>query len=229
MTAQIVTIPLNKEGWNKGDLINNGSLGYSLALYDNKAGIDDWQAQQLLVLSNDEIQETCNWYFDDTNQLRKNVMFDKEYWSKRKKYKAVLASYPQLPNTLPIAKETVQVWIDSDTPIEGSVETDKEFDDWYEQMELNSYPSWKPTVDPQGNLPLNFDKPIDKNYPEEYELTQNEAKEWCQSVQTNQKNIENAAQYWYKHNYGGLSIIKPPYVINAFIAGAEWQKQQNNI
>lgn len=49
-TVSIVTVPLGKKGWNKGDLIDMVSLDYGLALYDNKEGIDDWKAVQLLVL-----------------------------------------------------------------------------------------------------------------------------------------------------------------------------------
>jgi hypothetical protein len=141
-TVQIVTIPLNKEGWSKGDLIDNGSLGYSLAPYDNKAGIDDWQAQQLLVLSDDEIKEG-DWVmaFNPRGELGGGYRYvtkiiDKNYFEDDGKisglssstrchigfYKKVIASYPHIQGTLPISKETVQAWIDAGTPGEGSVE-----------------------------------------------------------------------------------------------------------
>jgi len=159
-TVQIVTIPLGKEGWDKDDLViqHGDKVYWHLTRLGSGTSTEyvDAQAQQLLVLSDDEI-ENCDWYLDDTNQIRKNVVFDKEYWSTRKKYKAVLASYPQLPNTLPISKETVQTWIDSGTPREGSVELKKTIEKSIvnEWNEINtSY------TDPQGNLLLEFGNPL---------------------------------------------------------------------
>ncbi len=41
--------------------------------------------------------------------------------------KRIIASYPQLHNTLPVPKETVQAWIDAGCPNEGSIEEKREF------------------------------------------------------------------------------------------------------
>ena len=59
-TVQIVTMPLNKEGWSHGDLLyDNTCKEYAIAI---QSCIDvDWQAQQLLVLSDDEVKEE-DWY-----------------------------------------------------------------------------------------------------------------------------------------------------------------------
>jgi hypothetical protein len=112
-TVQIVTVPLNKDSWSKGDIIINDEHTF-IAIY-NSEGFGDWQAQQLLVLSDDEIQagdiitdkyKVWKWN-DDCSLLGR---------------KKVIASYPQLEGTLPISKETVQAWIDAGTPEECSVE-----------------------------------------------------------------------------------------------------------
>jgi hypothetical protein len=216
-TVQIVTIPLGKEGWRNEDLIlynpkDGRKSFYMTAVGDGQNNVDEfgdtWQAQQLLVLSNDEIQENCDWYLDDTNQLRKNVVFDKEYWSTRKKYKAVLASYPQLPNTLPISKETVQAWIDSGTPVEGRVETitkDEAKRIWLlcgidGKIDDNDY-NEKPCVGPQGNLLLEFEEEI---HPVEEAI--------LQALEENHLPINDD---FAEGNVAGA------------IFGAEWQKEQN--
>jgi hypothetical protein len=163
-TVQIVTIPLgDKGGYKVDDLIKKPAFEeageseiFLIANHNNSQGI--WQAQQLLVVSNDGITENCNWYIDDKNQLRKNVVFDKEYWEIRKTYKEVIASYPQLEGTLSISKETIEEWINADTPEEGNVE----IDDTIYCSVVNSKVLYGDPIklDPQGNLLLKFDKEI---------------------------------------------------------------------
>jgi hypothetical protein len=68
----------------------------------------------------------------------------------------IVASYPQIPNTLSISKETVQAWIDAGTPGEGSVETD---DTIYVSVVKGKVLYGDPTkLDPQGNLILEFNE-----------------------------------------------------------------------
>lgn len=45
----------------------------------------------LYVISDDEIEEG-DWYIDDTNEIRKSLTSDKEYWNNRKNYKKIIAS-----------------------------------------------------------------------------------------------------------------------------------------
>jgi len=146
-TVQIVTILLDKEGWSKGDLVDNGSLGYSLAPYDNKDGIDDWQAQQLLVLSDDEIKEG-DWFYKPDMKM----VFIAEY-TPYKGCKKIIASYPHIQGTLPISKETVQAWIDAGTPEEGAI---------HEEIYMTSK---NLSVDSQGNLLLEFAQPFKSTMP----------------------------------------------------------------
>jgi len=164
-TVQIITIPLDKEGWNKDDIIlcvdvamsNSENIGtLEIARYDYPAQNPYWEAQRLLVLSDDE---------PNPNQavLVSNVKddFEKLGLPINKGYINIVASYPQLPNSLPISKETVKAWIDSGTPVEGSVLINTEC----------PYPgnnctcvgkckaaTNKPKLDPQGNLLLEFGK-----------------------------------------------------------------------
>ncbi len=197
-TVQIVTLPLNKEGWNKGDIVefitNSLKRDVVIAKVDcfDEFSISispNYKNLQLLVLSDDEIQEGDCWINTNSGHI------DNEWeLNMHPMYKKIIASYPQLEGTLPISKETVQNWIDASTPEEGSVTIDKEFDDWYELMELKSYPNWKPVVDTKGNLLLEFGNQIDRNYPEEYELTQEDAKEWCESIQPSVDPIEEAVE-----------------------------------
>jgi len=60
-TVQIITIPLNKEGWNKDDLvIQHGDKVYWHLTRLGSGTVTDYvdaQAQQLLVLSDEEIKE----------------------------------------------------------------------------------------------------------------------------------------------------------------------------
>ena len=119
MTVEIVVIPLDKQGWNRGDLIDQKSLGFGLGLYDNKSGIDDWQAQQLLVLSDDEIKVNNMAFNPDLNCVFTRIYADIPV---KKGCKKIIASYPHIEGTLPVSKKTIQTWIDAGCPNEGSVE-----------------------------------------------------------------------------------------------------------
>jgi hypothetical protein len=135
-TVQIITVPLFKKGWSKGDIINDGKFT-SIGIYSSE-GFGNWQAQQLLVLSADEIQEGDNVLVNkNTIQTAEkygsvigyttadNVAF--KYFNPRedrpKKDFKIIASYPQLEGTLSISKETIQEWINAGTPGEGTVDT----------------------------------------------------------------------------------------------------------
>ena len=165
-TVQIVSIPINKQGFSINDLIKKPSLDaadeverWKISYYGMSTGI--WKAQQLLVLSDDEIQEKDKNCFSEMD-LAEGIH---ECFSKKTcidlKCKKIIASYPQLEGTLPISKETVQAWIDSGTPGEGSVTmlSRRKRD---VAITINSLESdWKEYVvdtDPQGNLLLEFDK-----------------------------------------------------------------------
>ena len=200
-TVQIVTIPLDKKGWSKDELLKHiikdttqySQVGdYKLINGGNCLNVKCWQAQQLLVLSDDEVS------ISDINKIVKypfgigktiehegsrgievecitctlennpyNVIFGTKARFSDIDVEKIIASYPHIEGTLPISKETVQAWIDASTPEEGSVTIDKEFDDWYELMELKSYPNWKPVVDTKGNLLLEFGEKDEDYYDED--------------------------------------------------------------
>jgi hypothetical protein len=226
-TVSVVTVPLSKKGWNEGDLINNGSLGGSLASYNNKEGIDDWKSVQLLVLSDDEITENDMVFyshFGDNITIKANKE-DLNILNKDDFYKKIIASYPQLEGTLPIYKETVEQWINKGRPDSATIE-----------METQTFPEENNQVvtfeklDNNGNLLIEFESFIDLDYPEEYELTQDEAKEWCDAI--NKETVENAANKWInsfyqkekEYNKVGRNKCSPRL---GFITGAEWQKEQS--
>jgi hypothetical protein len=228
-TVQIVTIPLNKEGWSKGDLIKLiagtpylGGSYFALAGRYIKEKATNYQRQQLLVLSDDEIQKgdvrllpkehSMGRIWKIANDLRNNTfrmrasdgacqIYHRETLINGTEYGKIIASYPQLEGTLPISKETVQAWIDSGTPGEGSIK--------YAEIEPN-----KLLGDSDGNLLLEFGNQIDRNYPEEYELTQDDAKEWCESIKPpipTDEEIEKKATDKYpiieEENYGNVIVI----------------------
>jgi hypothetical protein len=158
-TVQIVTIPLNKEGWGKGDICSHTLTSidkkYLIAANDNPDG-ENGRAQQLLVLSDDEIQEGDLVYNTLSNEIYNLFGIYRKYPVNPEFIFKIVASYPQLEGTLPISKETVQAWIDSGTPGEGSVENhpylirngdNTVFDDF--------------NVDTQGNLLLEFGEKIE--------------------------------------------------------------------
>ena len=199
--VQIVTIPLDKKGWDKDDLIklihgtNIYKYPFALAKRDIDFEVINWQTQQFLVLDDNE-PKISDWVLYSTDADNKmsgstcpsrlcRLVAIKEdenndspngkiYIAKTNsgyvntiyldKLSKIIASYPQLEGTLPISKETVQAWIDAGTPGEGHTNIDEDYDDWYEQMELTSYPSWKPKLDTQGKLSLGFNDidPIEK-------------------------------------------------------------------
>jgi hypothetical protein len=169
--VQIVTIPLNKDGWNNGDIIINTSQKKPIAsltsasfgkFVADELMKDTWKAQQLLVLSNDAMREK-DWIFCN---LKNNVNSNKLIRTLTTRYfiqggwKKVIASYPQLEGTLPLSKETIQQWIDNGTPEEGSVDfqlvrpCDLRDDQHREEDKLLTYFN----IDSQGNLILEFDK-----------------------------------------------------------------------
>ena len=139
-TVQIATIPLSKLDYSENDIIYEVTGNYLIATKQKEFG--SWQPQQLLVLSDDKIQVEDFIY--RTNELE--VANDEWNGNKHHQWKKVIASYPQLPNILPISKETIQQWIDSGTPGEGIVS---------EEIYITSK---KLFVNTQGNLLLEFDK-----------------------------------------------------------------------
>lgn len=161
-TVQIVTIPLNKKGWSKDDLIKLtagipylGSSYFALAGRSIKEEVTNYQTQQLLVLSDDNTKDVlCLWddnVIDICLENNENV----EYGNPKK----IIASYPQLPGTLPISKETVQAWIDSGTPEEGTVNL---IEGHYIPSTYDQPDNWvdfdipRSEVDTKGNLLLKF-------------------------------------------------------------------------
>jgi hypothetical protein len=164
-TVQIVTIPLNKKGWSKDELLKHilkdntqySQVGdYKLINGGNSLNAKCWQPQQLLVLSDDEVELgdigkivkypfgigktiehggnhgieveciTCTMFYNPNNVTAGT----KGRFSPDDVYQ-IIASYPQIEGTLPISKETVQAWIDKGTPEEGSVEMEIDCQAYY--------------------------------------------------------------------------------------------------
>ena len=157
-TVQIVTIPLDKKGFATGDickcikpLLDGDSIGETTIATHTAENEHNpyWQAQQLLVLSDDEI-------FSDDKIYRNGELSDaNDEWNGEThiEWKKVIASYLHIEGTLPISKETVQAWIDAGTPEEGVVE--KLSYSAVNNDDINKLPSLL-KIDTQSNLLLSF-------------------------------------------------------------------------
>jgi hypothetical protein len=195
---QVITIPHYKSGWDKDNLLKDDDNNFKLVNYTRNTNVEDWQAQQLLVLSDDVIELGNQCISKNFKHLYLVTDEDTADIANTLSCFKIIASYPQLEGTLPLSKETIQQWIDNGTPGEGSVDVgnfytgsyihkcrtcDKEYvgdKRWYWCKECSEK---EIITDSQGNLILGFDKnyEIDLDYPEE-ELTNEEAKEWCESI-----------------------------------------------
>lgn len=145
-TVQIVIIPLEKEGWSEDDLVK-GPRGFCIIPY--KQSLPDWQAQQLLVLSDDEIQDNDFILFDNMVwKVHDKKQWEIDTWETAKK---VEASYPHIERTLPISKETVQAWIDAGTPGEVELIVYGTFD---------GTDSTRPFLNPDNTINLDFGKDV---------------------------------------------------------------------
>jgi hypothetical protein len=142
-TVQIVTIPLNKEGWSKRDLVKTiyNDAFFEIAVYDNCLS-SEGTGYQFLVLSDDELHNN-EVYYDTILKAWGRTPYMGETTDVCKK---VIASYPQLEGTLPISKETVQAWIDAGTPLE---------------VTLKEALRGSMCLDPQGDLLLEFGEKIE--------------------------------------------------------------------
>lgn len=156
-TVQIVTIPLDKEGWSKNDIVMmSGTIQFPI--YAMESDIDDCQAQQLLVLSDDDVQ------VGDVYEYHGSVAkYESDTHAKHPHFRNVIASYPHIDGTLPISKKTVQAWIDSGTPEGGSIEIKHKstgrntigITPAGEPIKMNSFIE-TPKLDSQGNLLVEF-------------------------------------------------------------------------
>jgi hypothetical protein len=126
-TVQIVTVFLNEVS----KIATNDRTGkYELAknetIFDNDT---EYTPQQLLVLSNDEIQEGdwCTLLDSFGNVVMGNPAqyFPNLGHTLNKGLRKTIASYPNIDGTLPLSKETIQQWIDNGTPEEGFVDIGK--------------------------------------------------------------------------------------------------------
>jgi hypothetical protein len=195
-TVQIVTIPLDKEGWNKGDLIKLIS-GYSfdgtnwcLAGRDKDSMVEgNFQAQQLLVLTDDEVSigdvgkvVKYPWGIGRTIEHEGNQGIEVECITctlinnpyhvtagSKARFSAIdvyeiIASYPQIEDTLPISKEAIQAWIDAGTPEKGSIDmlywckNGDSLAGCEKQTHCNCSDNTEADIDSKGNLLLEFGK-----------------------------------------------------------------------
>jgi hypothetical protein len=161
--VKIVLIPSDKRtNFGLFKDIKNGEIFFTeTSIKDNPY----FAPQQLLVVSDDEIQINDMYYTTGSKTLEYSVFkCDTERLvkiSNELNVKKIIASYPNLHGTLPISKETIQEWINLGTPEEGSVEIKKTIkhsitDKW---GKLNKF-----VVDNQDNLILKFDKEEEKDY-----------------------------------------------------------------
>jgi hypothetical protein len=192
-TVEIVTIPLNKEGWDKDDLLTRapGQMNQHKLAEEENNSINKtiWQAQQLLVLSDDEVSigdvgkvVKYPWGIGRTIEHEGNQGIEVECITctlinnpyhvtagSKARFSAIdvyeiIASYPQIEDTLPISKEAIQAWIDAGTPEDGSVDmlywckNGDSLSGCEKQAHCNCSDNTEADIDPQGNLLLEFGK-----------------------------------------------------------------------
>jgi hypothetical protein len=103
----------------------DGELG-TIGISKNKMlGNDYWQPQRMVITSDETIN--FGWYIDDIGQLRKSVTDDADYWSVRKEYKKVIATYPGVLGIPCIDLVDVRVWVDKMCPDEVYLEASDVF------------------------------------------------------------------------------------------------------
>jgi hypothetical protein len=166
--VQIITIPLDKDGWDKGDLVkqNSSNISFTIARYNNDIKDNSvYTPQQLLVFSDDEIQGNDWFYSIETNTIFEPLNMHRKI-NFGPNFRKIIASYPQLEGTLPLSKETIQQWIDNGTPEEGSIELVRKIPKGCSILTCSDLRNntcdcgkekWEKT-DSQGNLILEFDK-----------------------------------------------------------------------
>lgn len=98
-TYQVLMLPQNKKGWNKGEIITISTTEIDIAKANSNSGLYNavapnnfiYQSQHLYFTSNEEIKEG-DWYIDDASFVRRPITSDLTYWSVRKEYKKIVAS-----------------------------------------------------------------------------------------------------------------------------------------
>jgi len=235
-TLQIITVPSHKEGWDKNDLLKLISgksfdeCDWVLAGRENDNMVEgNWQAQQLLVLSDDEIQEGDWFGHTEMKKLYRAGIVSKlsndvectihDCYIPIRYARKVIASYPQLEGTLPISKETVQSWINAGTPGEGSVDKQEWSTVLNDPITITHLVknNWKLV---KSELP---EPPFDDALMYYYERDKLDTKNNL-LLEFEQQTLETAARDAAKSG-GPFSTHGQNYEY-MFKLGAEWQKQQ---
>ena len=165
---QIVTVPCEEQ--IEFSILRDSEDGEIIFTQSSAENNPYFEPQQLFVLSDDEIQEGNVCLSRETGEVftcKENHSDLDHYIDTKGKthytnidphqvYK-IVASYPQIPNTLSISKETVQAWIDAGTLGEGSVVYD-DFTTYTQTIAGQIKKPKTPKLDPQGNLILEFNE-----------------------------------------------------------------------
>jgi len=229
-TVTIVTIPLGKESIPKNSIVkcvsefSNVIKVGDIFIVDCSIDKQDdeyksLEAQQLLVLSDDEILEGdfCTLLDGFGNVILGNPQKynPDEGHVLNKGLKKTIAAYPTIDGVLPISRETIQEWIDSGTPKEGVVEFELvrpcDLRDDQPEKEDKLFTSFK--INPKGNVLLEFSEPIKPEKKADI-LIQSSKGESIEEV---------AEEYGHSKSYYP-DVIKEYY--DAFKAGAKWKEKQ---
>jgi hypothetical protein len=159
---QIVTVPCEEQ--IEFSILRDSEDGEIIFTQSSAENNPYFEPQQLFVLSDDEIQEGNVCLSRETGEVftcKENHSDLDHYIDTKGKthytnidphqvYK-IVASYPQIPNTLSISKETVQAWIDAGTPGEVELIVYGTFD---------GTDSTKPFLNPDNTINLDFGKDV---------------------------------------------------------------------
>lgn len=128
--------------------------------YKEVATIDETIAQHLYIISNEEIKEGEYMYSYEFNTVFKasyNTTPSKDYW------KVIASTYPSL-NLPGIQQSFLEKYVAAQGKItEVELEIDKEYEDWYEQMELTEFPGYQLKLSPNNEV-IVVELPTKKEY-----------------------------------------------------------------
>lgn len=156
---RLVTIPLKKTGYSFGDLCKHVKQSWEgddtpigqmyLAVKNYSKENEYWQAQQLLILNDEDdskVGDIVQYAFGVGRRIEHsgtygaeveclictlednifNVAVGNQARFDELDVNTIIASYPQIEGTLPISKDVVKNWINNDMPNDGHMDYDSD-------------------------------------------------------------------------------------------------------
>jgi len=237
ITAQVVMLPQDKEGWDEDDILSDSECHLKIATYDRETCLEDWTPQHLYFTTDEPIKEG-DWYTWKDGTIRKSTR-DNKPRPDCNGYKVVASTDPTLG--LPTIPTT---WIrDEYVPSNGSIKEvrlELEFNHALKSMATESRIKLTPNnevviVDEPTEQPID---PTYRHYRFDEDVALKEgmkimdAKWPVKQQHIVDQELEDAANNWIDSHYNkGVEYSKAKRGAanpkSGFIAGAAWQKEQS--